>query len=51
MGLIIFLSLVTGITAGNTIVFKALGLSTDYVGLFSAYSVFIKNASAAYSVI
>ena len=39
-----------GITAGSTIIFNALGLSTDYVGLFSAYSVFIKNASAAYSV-
>lgn len=39
-----------GIIAGNTIVFNALGLSTDYIGLFSAYSVFIKNASPAYSI-
>lgn len=40
-----------GIVAGNTIIFSALGLSTDYVGLFSAYSVFIKNASAAYGML
>lgn len=40
-----------GITAGNTIIFSSLGLSTDYVGLFSVYSVFIKNASAAYGIL
>lgn len=40
-----------GITAGNTIIFTALGLSTDFVGLFSVYSVFIKNASAAYGML
>ena len=40
-----------GIVAGNTIIFNALGLSTDYVGIFSAYSVFIKNASAAYGIL
>ena len=39
-----------GVTAGNTIIFHALGLSTDYVGMFSAYSIFIKNASAAYGI-
>lgn len=39
-----------GIIAGNTIIFNALGLSTDYVGMFTAYSVFIKNASAAYGI-
>lgn len=40
-----------GITAGNTIIFSALGLPTEYVGLFSVYSVFIKNASAAYGML
>ena len=39
-----------GNTAGNTVIFKSLGLSTDYIGLFSAYNVFIKNAAAAYSM-
>lgn len=39
-----------GIVAGNTIIFSAVGLSTDYVGMFSAYNVFIKNASAAFGI-
>lgn len=40
-----------GITAGNTIIFNALGLPVEYVGMFSVYSVFIKNASAAYGIL
>lgn len=40
-----------GSTAGNTIIFNALGLPADYVGLFSAYSVFIKNAAAAFGIL
>lgn len=39
-----------GIIAGDTIIFNALSLPTDYVGMFSAYSVFIKNASAAFGI-
>lgn len=39
-----------GNTAGNTVTFESLGLSTDYIGLFAAYNVFIKNAAAAYSM-
>ena len=39
-----------GSTAGNTVIFKTLGFSTDYIGLFSAYHVFVKNAATAYSM-
>lgn len=39
-----------GSTAGNTIIFNALGLPSDYVGLFSAFHVFTKNAVAGFRV-
>lgn len=39
-----------GLTEGMTILFQSVGLSTEYVGLFSAYSVFIKNGAAAFSL-
>lgn len=37
-----------GHIAGITIIFNALGLPSDYIGMFSAYSVLIKNAAAAF---
>lgn len=39
-----------GLTAGWTIVFSSLGMSTDYVGFFSAYGVFLRNVNAAFGV-
>ncbi len=38
-----------GLIPGMTILFQAVGLSTENVGLFSAYSIVIKNFSVAYS--
>ena len=39
-----------GLTAAWTIMFSSLGMSTDYVGFFSAYGVFVKNFTAAFGV-
>lgn len=36
-----------GLTAGYAIIFQALGMSAEYVGMFSAFSVVIRNCSAA----
>lgn len=36
-----------GLTAGYTIIFQALGMSAEHVGMFSAFSVVIRNFSAA----
>ncbi len=37
-----------GLIPGITILFKSLGLPMSYIGLFSAYSVFIKNSAIAF---
>lgn len=39
-----------GSIAGITILFNALGLSPDYIGMFSAYGVFIKNAASGFGM-
>ena len=39
-----------GLTPGITLIAESLGMDTDYVGLFSAFRVFTKNATAAFSV-
>ena len=36
-----------GLTAGYTVIFQSLGMSAEYVGMFSAFSVVIKNCAAA----
>ena len=36
-----------GLTAGYMIIFQALGMSVEYVGMFSAFSVVTRNCSAA----
>ena len=36
-----------GQTAGHTAVFKALGMSADYVGMFTVFNIVLKNFSAA----
>ena len=38
-----------GLTAGYTVIFQSLGMSAEYVGMFSAFSVVIKNCAAACS--
>lgn len=39
-----------GLTPGWTLLFQALGLPAEYVGLFSAYNVFVKNFGAAFGI-
>jgi hypothetical protein len=39
-----------GLTASLTIMFSSLGMSTDYVGFFSAYNVLIRNMQAGFAV-
>ena len=39
-----------GLTPGLTLLFEALTLPTEYVGLFSAYGIFIKNAASSYGI-
>ena len=49
--LLIELSLASpGLSAGWTIILSSLGMSAEYVGVFSAYSVFIKNAAAGFGI-
>ena len=36
-----------GLTAGYTLIFQSLGMSADYVGMFSVFSIVIKNCAAA----
>ena len=36
-----------GLTAGYTVIFQSLGMSAEYVGMFSAFSIVIKNCAAA----
>ena len=40
----------TGTTAGATATLETLKMSTDMVGLFSAFEMFTRNAGAAYDV-
>ena len=37
-----------GFAAGCSIIFPALGISVEYVGIFTAYNVFVRNAGAAF---
>ena len=40
----------TGTTAGVTVTLETLKMSTDMVGLFSAFEMFTRNAGAAYDL-
>ena len=40
-----------GLIAGYTVIFQSLGMSADYVGMFSAFSVVIKNIAASCTMI
>ena len=40
----------TGTTAGATVTLETLKMSTDMVGLFSAFEIFTRNAGAAYDI-
>lgn len=39
-----------GLTPGLALLFEALSLPAEYVGLFSAYGVFIRNAASAFGI-
>lgn len=38
-----------GLTPGTTVIVQSLGMPADYVGAFSAYRIFTKNAAAAFN--
>ena len=40
----------TGTTAGSAVILETLDMSTDEIGVFSAFEVFTRNAAAAYDI-